>query len=113
MEPRKMYFTISYVYPDVPVNIDISRLHEQTVLLRFQNTHAQDLKDISWLERGLYVFLIKASGDGSIHIQEIHLTLIADGPPKDMIFLSFLLGLAGILIFFLPDLITMLKKEKA
>ncbi|MGQ9597183.1 MAG: hypothetical protein ACUVUS_07395 [Thermoproteota archaeon] len=55
LEPRKMYFTISYVYPDVPVNIDISRLHEQTVLLRFQNTHTQDLKDISCL-KGVYTF---------------------------------------------------------
>jgi len=100
LEPREIHFAISYVHPDIPVDIKISRLHGQTALLEFRNVRRQDLKDISWLERGLYVLKIRASGNATI--QNVKFVFMLDGPPRDMLLLSPLVGFVGVLVFLLP-----------
>ncbi|MEM2049703.1 MAG: hypothetical protein QXZ11_01100 [Thermoproteota archaeon] len=78
------------------------RLPDKTVLFRFNNAHAKELYDISRVERGLYVFSIRASGDNNI--QSVDLVFMEDGPPRDMLLISVLLGLVGIIVFFIPTL---------
>lgn len=102
LEPRKISFTISRVQPEVPVNIEVLRLPDKTVLFRFNNARAKELYDISRVERGLYVFSIRASGDNNI--QSVDLVFMEDGPPRDMLLISALLGVVGIIVFFIPTL---------
>ncbi|MGB9717645.1 MAG: hypothetical protein ACPL4E_04300 [Thermoproteota archaeon] len=103
LEPRKTSFAISRVQPEVPVDIEVLRLPDKTVLFRFNNIRAKELYDIPLVDRGLYVFSLKASGDGNI--QSVDLVFTVGGPPRDMVLLSILLGLAGIIIFLIPTLV--------
>lgn len=100
LEPKETRFTITYVQPEGPVDIEILRLPDRAVVLRLPSVQAKEFYDISGFERGLYVFSIKASGNSSI--KRIDFTFTVEGPPRDMVYLSLIIGLAGILMLVLP-----------
>ncbi|MBO3840256.1 MAG: hypothetical protein QXS66_02520 [Thermoproteota archaeon] len=100
IEPKEMHFAVTDVQPEVSMNIEVLRLSGETVL-RFNNVPLKEFEDMSWLERGLYVFSIKTS-DNKSSIQNISFTFVANKPPRDMVILSIILGLIGTLIFFIP-----------
>ncbi|MBO3840230.1 MAG: hypothetical protein QXN75_04785 [Thermoproteota archaeon] len=101
LEPREIRFAITHVEPEGPVDIEVLRLPKSATVLNFPNIRAKEFHNISGLERGLYMFSIKASGNSSI--ETISFTFIADGPPRDMVHLSLILGLIGVIIFLLPE----------
>jgi hypothetical protein len=100
-EPREMHFAVISAVPEVPMDIEVSRLPDQRVLLSFQNVRMREFYDMSWLERGLYAFSIRASNGSSLLFFQVAFTV--NGPPRDMVYLSLLLGLTGILVFILPE----------
>jgi hypothetical protein len=95
MEPRDMLFAVTEVQPEAVtnINIEISKFRGEPVL-RFNNIPLKEFKDISQLERGLYNFSIETPSD----IQGFSITFSASKPPRDMVLLSFIIGLIGVSI---------------
>lgn len=110
IEPRETHFVITYVQPEGPVDIEILRLPDRAAVLKLTSVRAKEFYDISGLERGLYVFSIKSSGNSSI--ETISFTFTVEGPPRDMVYLSMVIGLAGILMLILPGFLGKQEKTK-